>query len=474
MKKIGVLMAVICVLVFAMPLGGCKGKATVEPVTLRIGVLKDTAQDEMWKQIKKDFETKFADKAVTLDIISTTYLEDAVRPMLDNGTAPDMLFLPTGRVNGLTEELIRDRAILNITDVLDRPVYGENMTLKEKILPGFLETFETNPYQAELSPDLSTYMLPLFYSPQGLFYNKELMSAAPGEGQYKIPESFSAFQSMRYAIKEKNDAAATDAEKLYMYGYGSAADMESLITPMVASNAGIELVEKMLFYDMVYENANIVKGFKALSEINKNPEVGDGMGEFVLKSSLDGVATKNDRLQAIQNKKVMFFSGGLNTLTDLESLDETDYDFSKLGFTAPFAASNSAQSYAKTDFEQIYILKHSQKAELAKEFLLYLYSDAACEIAVKNSGKAMPTSFAIKTAKEKNYISAEKLMIYGVFDGTGVRPISGRFAKAEVEGYSWSGTYINTLEGVFKGTASLDSWIDLLKTTGIKFRSVIL
>ena len=68
---------------------------------------------------------------------------------------------------GVTVELTV--ALSDLTGVLDKKVPGENVTVREKILPGFLDTSATNPYG-----DGKTYLAPLFYSPTGLFYDKHL------------------------------------------------------------------------------------------------------------------------------------------------------------------------------------------------------------------------------------------------------------------------------------------------------------
>ena len=55
---------------------------------------------------------------------------------------------------------------MDITDVLSMQVPGEEVTVGEKIIPGFTDTLVTNP-----NGDGKTYLAPMFYSPCGLWYD---------------------------------------------------------------------------------------------------------------------------------------------------------------------------------------------------------------------------------------------------------------------------------------------------------------
>ena len=55
------------------------------------------------------------------------------------------------------ETLTKEKALLPLTDVLEMTVPGENVKVKDKIVPGFLDTLATNPYG-----DGVTYYAPMF------------------------------------------------------------------------------------------------------------------------------------------------------------------------------------------------------------------------------------------------------------------------------------------------------------------------
>ena len=72
----------------------------------------------------------------------------------------------------LTEQFIRDKNLTELTDALSMTIPGESKKVKDKIAGGFTDSVATNPYG-----DGKTYLMPMFYSPCGLFYNQGLFKA---------------------------------------------------------------------------------------------------------------------------------------------------------------------------------------------------------------------------------------------------------------------------------------------------------
>ena len=76
----------------------------------------------------------------------------------------------------LPETLLKENAIEEVTDVLGMTVLGEDVTVGEKIIPGFTGNLTTNPYG-----DDRVFLMPMFYGPCGLFYNKANFTEGGGE-----------------------------------------------------------------------------------------------------------------------------------------------------------------------------------------------------------------------------------------------------------------------------------------------------
>ena len=131
--------------------------------TLKVAAIETAYGSDMWKEVCAAFEA--ANPGVTVELTTDKKLEDVIGPSMKAGDYPDVIHLATGREAALTETFIKDNGILDITDVLDMTVPGEDVKVKDKIAGGFTDSSLTNPYG-----DGKTYLAPMFYSPCGLFY----------------------------------------------------------------------------------------------------------------------------------------------------------------------------------------------------------------------------------------------------------------------------------------------------------------
>lgn len=152
---------------------------TEEKVTLNVAALESGYGEDMWHEIKDAYET--ANENVELELTLAANLEEVIRPNMQAGDYPDVVLLSVSREEALPETLIKEDGLENLTDVLDMQVYGEDVTVGEKMLPGFTDTLVTNPYG-----DDETYLMPMFYSPTGLFYNNGIFE----EKGWELPETW--------------------------------------------------------------------------------------------------------------------------------------------------------------------------------------------------------------------------------------------------------------------------------------------
>lgn len=141
-----------------------------------MAALESAYGKEMWTKVIDAYEA--ANPKVDVKLTVDKNLEDVIGSNMKAGNYPDVVLLATGRKQALTETLIKDKALEDITDVLDRNVFGEDVKVKDKLIPGLTGTLATNPYN-----DNKTYMAPMFYSPTGLFYNASLLKEKVGKYQ---------------------------------------------------------------------------------------------------------------------------------------------------------------------------------------------------------------------------------------------------------------------------------------------------
>ena len=162
--------------------------------------------------------------------VSYTHL-DVIDPAMKAGDYPDVIMRAVGAESGMTETFIRDNNLTELTDVLDMTVPGEEVTVGEKILPGFTKNTIVNPYG-----DGKTYLMPMFYGPCGLFYNAGLFE----EKGWEVPETWDE-------MWELGDKA--QAEGIALFTYPTTGYFDAFFYALLHEAMGEENFTKALKYE---------------------------------------------------------------------------------------------------------------------------------------------------------------------------------------------------------------------------------
>ena len=126
-----------------------------------------------WEDMKTSFEA--ANQGVTINMIITKDAAYEVRDRILSGNSPDFVYLPSDEETGVTEALVKDRAMLELTDI-------------ETFAPsGAFENNICKPYG-----DGKAYVAPIFFETEGLIYNKELLA----NNGFSVPTTWDEFVSI--------------------------------------------------------------------------------------------------------------------------------------------------------------------------------------------------------------------------------------------------------------------------------------
>nr|WP_307991747.1 carbohydrate ABC transporter substrate-binding protein [uncultured Niameybacter sp.] len=410
----------------------------VDPVVIYVAAFKGAYGDKFWQEVVSGFEEMYKDKGYKVTLVANEKIEDIVTPQLRNGEGPDVVYLGTNSPSGFAQKLIASGSLLNLTDILDDKVPGEDITLKEKILPGFLDTTSTMPYA-----DGDTFMLPFFYSTNGVFYNKNLFNEDGSNGKYKLPETWDEFLAL-------GEQANADGRKLFIYP--KAGYLDQFLIASVASAAGPEVLDQWLKYEDVYENPAFNKVFENLAALKP----------YFAWDILDP-AKPIDNEAKILNNDVLFVPCGSwmpSELADYSKAEGFEY-----GYMAPPAFDKGGDRYSAGMIEQVYALNtgDKQKEEASKEFLKYLYTDQAVKTIVSNQGGIVPVQGALDMAKEAQ-VDDVTLELYGVYD-KGAKFISGSFVSAKADGVNWKQTYCFSMDSIMQGIEGSDAkwWVERMR-----------
>lgn len=197
--------------------------------TLKVAAVETAYGKAMWEKVCDAFEA--ANEGVTVELTIDKNLEDVIDPAMKAGDYPDVIMRAVGAESGMTETFIRDNNLTELTDVLDMTVPGEEVTVGEKILPGFTKNTIVNPYG-----DGKTYLMPMFYGPCGLFYNAGLFE----EKGWEVPETWDE-------MWELGDKA--QAEGIALFTYPTTGYFDAFFYALLHEAMGEENFTKALKYE---------------------------------------------------------------------------------------------------------------------------------------------------------------------------------------------------------------------------------
>lgn len=414
-----------------------------ENKVLKIAAFEGGYGKEYWEDLKANFEKEH--EGVKVELTVANNLEEIIRPQIQSGNVPDLVYLATGRKEALTETFIKEQGLHDLSGVLDKKVPGEDVTVKDKILPGFLDTSATNPYG-----DGKTYLAPLFYSPTGLFYNKTLFK----EKGYEVPKTWDGM----FALGDK-----AKGDGLSLWAYPTAGYYDGTMAATLAGAGGVE----------AFDNAmNYAEGFwtseKATLALDTLAKLKDYLEPSVVANANDKGFKNNQQL--ILDNKALFIPNG--TWLPDEMKDAPRADGFEWGFTAYPAFKDGGDQYSYNFFEQMYIPKDAANKDLAEDFMAYMYSDEAVSIIAEKAKAVVPVKGSIEIASK--YLDPLQIEMFQVYEN-GAKPVMGGFAATEpVEGVTFGDIYTGTVDSIMTGEKTVADWQKALQEASDKLRAAII
>lgn len=421
-------------------LAGCSAKegGDSSKKVLKVAVIETAYGADMWKEIEKEFEALHEDVDVQLTIEKN--LEDVISPGMKSGNYPDVIHLATGRPAAMTETMIKDNALRDLSAVLDKNVPGEDVKVKDKILPGFLDTSITKPYS-----DGKTYMAPMFYGPCGLFYNAGLF-ASKG---WKVPATWDEMWELGETAK---------AEGISLFTYPTANYFDAFIYGMMYTVGGDEFFKKASTYsEGIWDSAEANEMFSVIAKLASYTE------KTTVANANNDNYLKNQQL--IMNNEALFMPNGTWVVGEMKDAQKAE------GFEWGFAALPTMKAgdtrYSYTFFEQMWSPKEAKNPDMADEFIAFMYSDKAADIFLK-AGAIQP----INGITDK--LEGENKLMYGIYDSGDIKPAMGAFAMTEaVEGVSMADSLYGTINSIVSGDKTVEQWKEAVKKASDALREAL-
>ena len=428
-KLVSLFLALILALGLSIP-------AMAEGTTLSVAAIETAYGSEIWQEVTAAF-TELT--GIQVDLVTDKNLEDVISAPMKAGDFPDVVHLATGRPAALTETLIKENMLEDITDVLSMTVPGEDKLVSEKIAGGFTESSLTNPYG-----DGKTYLAPMFYSPCGLFYNAGLFE----EKGWEVPETWDEMWAL-------GDTAA--AEGIALFAYPTTGYFDSLFYALLYECGGAEFFNQATSYaEGIWDTEEARTALDIIAKLASYTE------KSVPSNANNDNFTKNQQL--ILDNKALFMPNGNWVIGEMA--DAPRAEGFKWGFTALPAVTEGGDRYSYTYFEQLWIPSEAVNKDAAKQFVAFMYSDVAAEIFAKGGAIQPIVGFA-------DTLEGDSKLFYSIYDN-GAKAALGNFAATDpVEGVNFADTVFGTINSLVSGDKTEEQWIEQIKTDSDLLRQAL-
>lgn len=404
---------------------------------LKVAAIETAYGAEIWQDVTAAFTAK---TGIPVELVIDKNLEDVITAQMKAGDYPDVVMLATGRKAALTETLIKENLLEDLTDVLDMKVLGEEVLVKEKIAGGFTESSLTNPYG-----DGKTYLAPMFYSPCGLFYNAGLFA----EKGWELPATWDEM----WALGDK-----AKAEGIALFAYPTAGYFDAFFYALLFEVGGPEFFEKATRYaEGIWDTPEAQQAFDIVAKLATYTEAS------VPSNANNDNFLKNQQL--ILDNKALFMPNG--TWVVGEMADAPRADGFAWGFMALPAVTEGGDRYSYTWFEQLWVPAEAQNKEAAKQFVSFVYSDEAAKIFFEKGNAVQPIVGLAET------LEGDNKMFFSIYDD-GAKAALGNFAATEpVEGVNFADTVFGTVNSLVSGDKTRDEWVEAIKVDSDKLREAL-
>lgn len=342
---------------------------------LNIAVFQGGIGDTYWYDMIEKFEKKYPDVTVNMNI--NPKIGEIIKPQIVAGNVPDFISLNMAESSGVVASLVKENALMELTDIFEEPLEGDSAPLKDKFLDGVIGSNLTCPYG-----DDKIYLAPFDSGPMGLVYNKTLFE----EKGWEVPVTWDDFFALGELAKEDTFQVGDKEEKgraLLTYPGIYPQYMRNFLFVALAQNGGTDAVNKFSKYEdgsalneptktylekipELVEKGYLLEGNAALNHTQSQGEMLLGKALFIPS----GVWMVNEMVDAPREKG---FEYGM---CPVPTMKEGDPKF--------IAASN----------EQFSIPAKAKNPDAAKAFLKFLYSEESIKSLAENSGVLYATKDA--------------------------------------------------------------------------------
>lgn len=408
---------------------------------MNIAVFQGGYGPEYWNEIISEFEAAYP--GVKVNMTNSPRIGDVVRPQIVAGNPPDVLVVVDTEQSGLITSLVKEQGLLDISDVFASKALDHDQLLKDRVLPGMLDSTRFSPYQ-----DGKIYLAPLNTGPMGLIYNKNLFR----EKGWKLPETWDEFFALDEELKKEEnfviDSKGNKTQRALFTYQGIYPDyLEEIMYPSLANAAGIDNLKKIFAHERgSFSTSKVKKVLDTFAKIGTEGYLMDGT------VTLNHTQSQTDMMLG----KAIFIVNGTWMENEMKnSPREAGFEFGMI----PVPVFNKGDKrYILMSYEQFSIPARASNPELAKEFLKFLYTDQSVQLFAEKSNGI----FALKDAKElsKPYLSPGVYEMFSAYDGaTTILQDWKALSKGSLINVK-DGLFRNTMTPIMTGKMTTEQWME--------------
>ena len=406
---------------------------------LNIAVFEGGFGKAYWEEIVKRFEADYP--GVKVNMTSNPKIMDVIKPQLVAGNPPDFIYVPLSDNSKTIDAMIRDKALLDMTDVFESKALDKDVLLKDVMIDGILD-------YAKPHDDGKIYYAPFNLATLGIWYNQALFESKGWE----VPATWDQFFALGETAKQEN-------RSLFTYQGIYPSYNEIIAIPSIASAGGMDAIKNVMNYEENAFKSDAVK--KTFDVFNTIAQKGYLMPGTV---ALNHAQAQTEFLKG----KALFIPNG--NWFESEMKDAPREEGFKFGFMAPPVFQEGDQRYAYTSFDGLFIPLKAKNPELAKAFIKYQFKDDSVKLnAEKSSGIA-----AVKNGAEmaKPFVPESVYNSVKVFDN-GVKPILFQWKVTPKTEIVINDEVYNPINNIMNKKMTVDEWINRADKASTKLRELI-
>ena len=413
-----------------------------EKQTLKLAAFKGGNGEKIWEDIAAAFEEE---KGVEVELEMSSELDKDLTKSIQKGEFPDVVYYNLGQKSGFTETMLKEGAIADISDVF------ADEELKGRLLDGITDGTDAQPFA-----DGKIYLAPIFYTPTGFWYNKNLFE---GENKkYDLPTTWEEFFAL-------GDAAKADGVSLFTFpqsGY-----LDATIYSMLAQAGGTEFYQKAIKYDK--DTWTSEEGKKVLDTLGKlvSPEYTEK--DTVANANADGGFKINQ--QNVIDNKALFMPNGNWVIGEMANSTPEGFNWGMMA--PPKFSANDEKHFIYTFTEQMWVPAEAKEMDLAKKFVKFMYSDKVVDLMLANettnkeTGEKSAAPIVAPVAGASDKLPAGTIKdTYTLANSEGYETVSGAWATTKpIEGFDMKATVYGSIDALNSGEMKAADYNKLLVDT---------